>query len=441
MPNPAESGPARTRAGAARLLSRIIVRKQTTDQVLGDNEQDPLLLELLYGSLRHYFSLGAAVDQSLRHPLRLKDHDVWCLMVVGLYQLHHLRIPPHAALHETVEAARLLGKPWAKALVNAVLRNAPTPERSFEHPAWMQRLLKDAYGELAAQIMVANNERAPMALRINVTRVRPDDYKSRLAAAGLSCRALSDAFPAAPAWGPETVILDQPIPARQLPGYREGLVSVQDAGAQLAASLFCVTPTTNPVSAEPMPSRLLDACAAPGGKLFHLLERAVDLEAVAVDNSSARLDTLRREANRLGLTRYTAIVGDATALDWWNGQQFDQVLVDAPCSGSGTLRRHPDIKILRQASDLPRYAALQGALLESLWQVVKPGGTLIYCTCSIFPAENDAVIDPFLNRHADAAVEFITLPTGQATHFGWQLLPLDADTDGFYFARLRKALQ
>lgn len=436
MPTPPE-----IRARAADLLSRIIVRKQTIDQVLGSKEQDPLVVELLYGSLRNYFSLSKSVDKALRHPLRIKDHDVWCLMVVGLYQIHHTRIPPHAALNETVEGVRLLGKPWAKALVNAVLRNAGTPEQSFEHPAWMASALEAAYGDLAPAVMIANNERAPMAVRINLSRASPEHYRTMLTEAGLAFRSVAAESANALSWGRETLILQQPVAVQRLPGYAQGLVSVQDAGAQLAAAVLA---SDWPAALDPhrdasAPIRLLDACAAPGGKFFHLLERCPAFDGVALDSSRTRLETLRREARRLGHERYTAIEADATGIEWWDGILFDRILIDAPCSGSGTLRRHPDIKVLRQAGDLPRYVKVQLALLQSLWRVLRPGGTLLYCTCSLFPAENDDVIGEFMSSHREVEPVVFRLPTGQQTRFGWQLLPTDADTDGFYFSHIRKA--
>jgi 16S rRNA (cytosine967-C5)-methyltransferase len=425
--------PAEIRARAARLLNRIIVRKETSDQVLAAEEApDPLLMELLYGSLRHYFSLNRCVEAALAKPLRLKDHDLKCLMIIGLYQLHHTRIPPHAAVHETVNAARHLRKPWAAGLVNAVMQRAPNPERSFEHPPWMERALELAYGSLAPSILLADNERAPMALRINRAQADPAAYRRRLGEAGLAFRDLPGATDDAAGWGAETLVLMEPTSIAHLPGYREGLVGVQDAGAQLTASVFGAPP--KPASG----ARVLDACAAPGGKLFHLMERWPETSFTALDSSATRMETLTTEARRLKHECVHTIVGDGTTLDWWDGTSFSHVLIDAPCSGSGTLRRHPDIKVLRQAGDLPGYAALQSQLLATLWKTLGPGGTLLYCTCSLFPAENDDVIDDFLSRHPDAAVERLALVTGQSMRWGWQLLPTDANTDGFYFARMRK---
>jgi 16S rRNA (cytosine967-C5)-methyltransferase len=437
MPSPAE-----IRATAARLLNRIIVRHETTDQVLRDVDADPLLLELLFGSLRHYFSLAGAVAHALREPLRMKDHDLMCLMIVGAYQLHHTRIPPHAVLHETVAATRFLRKPWAKSLVNAVLRNAPAPEQSFEHPPWMIRALEDAYGALAPALLLADNERAPMALRINLRRTTVASYCASLTEQQIPWRKADAHTGPALGWGPETLVLEHPVPAARLPGYREGLVSIQDAGAQFVGVILAAALESR--AAEPQersPLRFLDACAAPGGKLFHLLERFPAIEATALDISSTRMEVLLAEARRLEQGSVRTVVSDATRLDWWDGQRFNQVLIDAPCSGTGTLRRHPDIKHLRQPADITRYAALQAQLLTNLWQTLAPGGTLLYCTCSVLPAENDAVVGRFMASAPDAQLDRFHLTTGQATEFGWQLLPLDTDTDGFYFARLRKEVE
>lgn len=440
-----------SRAEAARALHRVVFEHHTVDQAIGDVQLSAEAQEMLYGSLRHYFSLSATVNRTLHRPLKAKDHVIWALMIVGAYQLFHMRVPDHAALNETVEACTTLGRPWAKGIVNAVLRRARRTERSFEHPEWMQRQLRADYGADAEAIMLANNERAPMALRINTARGSTEDYAAALADAGIPFRRrigplLQDSQPVST--GPETLILQAPVPSRELPGYADGLVSIQDAGAQFAAHLLAPAPG----------ERVLDACAAPGGKLFHLAERFPNARLTALEVSPPRLEQLRREAARLQqpLAGHAAAPpqaaqpgagpdpglilrqADARRLDWWDGAPFDHILLDAPCSGSGTLRRHPDIKILRQAADLAGYAQLQGSLLANLWRVLRPGGTLLYCTCSLFAKENDEVIAAFTASHEDAALVPFTLDTGRPMRCGWQLLPTDVDTDGFYYARLRR---
>jgi len=359
------SGPAAQRANAARLVHRVVSKRQTTDQVVATADLPPLIQELVYGSLRHYFSLSQTVRTALHRPLKPQDRELESLMVVGAYQLFHTRIPDHAAIAETVEACVVMGKPWAKGLVNAVLRKCLTagyPERSFEHPLWLDAALRSEYSDAEA-LMAANNQRAPMSIRINLTRTAVDDYLASLSAAGIESR------PAQPAgletavvangaiWtGPETRVLASPVPSRRLPGYAEGLVSIQDAGAQVTAHLL----------APRQGDRVLDACAAPGGKLFHLMERHRGVQWMALEKNPRRLAQLDQDANRLGHRDYRSVAGDATALDWWDGQPYQHILIDAPCSGTGTLRRHPDIKLLRRQEKINSFAELQSRLLANL---------------------------------------------------------------------------
>ncbi len=349
-----------------------------------------------------------------------------------------MRIPDHAVINETVAATRALKKPWARGLVNAVLRKIAAddnaPERSVELPEWLQAAIEVTFPEQADALTAATTERAPMSLRVNVRRTTPEAYRSRLTGAGIAFET---------GYLPEHLVLDRPVPARDLPGHAQGLVSIQDAGAQLLTRLL-------PEGLDPR-ARILDACAAPGGKLFQLAERLPDAELVGVERSPERLTTLRQEAERLGHGAVQLVQGDATGRDWPGSEQsFDLILLDAPCSGTGTLRRHPDIKILRRPEDLDSYHALQLSLLTNLWPLVKPGGTLIYCTCSLLTRENDEVIDAFLETpHAEgqppAPAGNLDLPTGVPTRHGWQLLPLPAGTDppnlsvdGFYFARMTR---
>ena len=381
----------------------------------------------MYGTLRHYQALDDLVSAELERALRSKDLDLRCLMLVGAYQLHYMRVPDHAAINETVNACRGLKKPWARGLVNAVLRKvaSATPnERSYGLPDWIVKKLDSAFPEKSRSLQAATLDRAPMSLRVNIGRIDPDAYQTLLDERDIVAH---------PGWVPENLILDHPIPVRSLPGHEEGLVSIQDAGALFAAEL--VAPMNR--------GRILDACAAPGGKLFHLAEQAPDATVVGLELSPRRLEHLEAEAIRLGHGSVDLIHGDATNLDWHDGSPFDAILLDAPCSGSGTLRRHPDIKFLRRESDLAAYARMQLAMLENLIALLSAaGGTLVYCTCSLFPEENDAVVEAFLERHPEVELADLSLPTGQSTRFGWQLLPLLAEgsqnrtVDGFYFARM-----
>ena len=503
---------AAARAIAARNLKEILAGRRTAEAVLARREQTSLSLELAYGCLRHYFSLAAQIDPLLKRPLRAKDRDLYGLLLAGAYQLQRTRIPAHAALFETVAAAEQLGKPWAKRLVNAVLRKLPAEAPPHcEHPAWLQDLLKRQYGAEAPALMQANNSRAPLGLRINRMKIRPDDYCRRLDAAQIPY------IPCAKFGLPEALILPTPQAAATLPGFAEGQLALQDVGAQLATvplrrwlaarqralaepraaagqgrlagrealigkeagasqapeagreaakrnaeikqralaerGAQAEQAGAEQEDAERQPAaglRLLDACAAPGGKLFGLLEADLGLAITALDKSAKRLAVLRAMAARLGHRpferrgegakpwAFECREGDATALDWWDGTPFHAVLLDAPCSGTGTLRRHPDIKVMRRMPDIARHARLQGALLENLWRVLMPGGALLYCTCSLLAEENDQVLDAFIGARDDARPAPMSLPTGRATRLGWQMLPLEPATDGFYLALIEK---
>jgi 16S rRNA (cytosine967-C5)-methyltransferase len=416
------------RARAARTLTAVVYTGKTLDQSFGSDDVSPLLRELVMGSLRYYYSLSSLVDRHLERALKSRDLDLRCLLLVGAYQLRYTRIPDHAAIHETVGACRSLRKPWARALVNGILRNiardpSTDTEQSFELPSWIEnRLLENYPGEL----LIANLERAQMSLRVNVSRARVEDYAAALHAAELDHR---------PGYVPENLILNTPIPSRLLPGYQEGLVSIQDPGAMFVPGLL-----------PPLPAgaRILDACAAPGGKLFHLAERYPNSKLTGLELVPERFGHLTTEAQRLGHDGIELLTGDATTRDWYEGPPFDVILLDAPCSGTGTLRRHPDIKLLRRESDLEDYAAMQHRLLINLWGILKPGGTFIYCTCSLLREENDAVVGNALPLMPGAQLEPFELPTGTATRHGWQLFPLpaaarpDPPVDGFYFARLTR---
>jgi 16S rRNA (cytosine967-C5)-methyltransferase len=394
---------------------------------------------LVYGTLRHYFTLKSAVTARLNHPLRDKDQDLMALLLVGAYQLIFMRVPDHAAINETVAAARDLKKPWARGLLNAVLRKIAADsdafERSVELPGWLQDRLEIDYPDRFETLFQATVERAPQSLRVNTRKTTREAYESKLAAAGIN------AFPGSL---PEHLILEAPVPARELPGFLDGLVSIQDAGAQLLATLI---PDQLPEGA-----RILDACAAPGGKLFHLTERLPGADVTGLELSKERLAHLNQEKARLGHHSVRLVQGDATGRDWTGAEApFDLILLDAPCSGTGTLRRHPDIKLLRQPADLPAYAELQRALIGNLWGLLKPGGCLIYCTCSLLAEENDQVVDHFLNHTRKTPsidqplIQPIDMPFGIPTRHGWQLLPLPAapeppnrTVDGFYFARMTR---
>ena len=357
----------------------------------------------------------------------------------------------HTLVDQAVDAARQRAKPSA-AFVNAVLRRflrerdalvasaLRDPLARFNHPAWWTTRLKTDWPAQWQAILDANNLRAPMTLRVNARRSTAQAYAARLVEHGMACRVV----------GPHAVVLAQPCPVAQLPGFAQGDVSVQDAAAQLAAPLLIGTGAAG--SAGPTPlfatwlapgARVLDACAAPGGKTAHLLELA-DLDVLAIDSDAARLPRMHDTLARLGLGARTlaADAGDPAA--WWDGTAFDAILLDAPCSASGIVRRHPDVRWLRRSTDISALAALQDRLLDALWPLLKPGGRLLYCTCSVFRAEGQDRIDAFLLRHADASValappspgHLLPLPDNQNDRIG---LTPDASADGFFHALLVKA--
>ncbi len=456
MSRTATTGP-NLRANVARALVQVVIKNRTIDWILQERPEwvaEPLARELLYGTVRHYFTLRAGLDRQLEKPLRRKDSDIDCLLLVGAYQLAYTHVADHAVLNETVAACKPLRKPWARGLVNAVLRNWQKPDQTFDHPDWMISRLRTEYAGDWQALLAANNDRAPMSLRVNTTRVDPADYLA----------ALTLHTSARPGPVPSSIILDKPCASATLPGWQAGEIAVQDAGAQCAATLLLnsLEATTD--------LRVLDACAAPGGKLAHLAEEIAAHgggHLVGLDHSPARIDVTRGILARLGhelgheLELITANAADAS---WWDGHPFTHILVDAPCSGTGTLRRHPDIKLLLNPAAIDDHVALQLAILENLWPMLAPGGSLLYCTCSLFEAENDGVVTTFLealgkkglqygraieatgnnpsddlDEHKEANVVPITLPTGRRTRHGWQLLPTDPRTDGFYYALLKKS--
>lgn len=395
------------------------------------SQQDRALLqELCFGTCRYFFELQAILRQLLPKPLKSKDSDVLALLYLGLYQLTHTRIPDHAAIGATVEAAAGLKKPWAKGLVNGVLRNAQrqlpslnsqNKEGEFNHPQWLIKLLQEAWPDQWQTVLASNDQRPPFTLRVNRLHNTRDDYLAvlqREEIKAVACPFSSDG-----------ITLAEPRPVQDLPGFQQALVSVQDEAAQLAADVLELAPG----------QRVLDACAAPGGKTCHILEREPTLEEViALDVDAERLTRIRENLQRLGLSA-TLRTADAAQLDnWWDGRPFDRILLDAPCSATGVIRRHPDIKLLRRPDDIDKLAALQRKLLAELWRTLQPNGALIYATCSVLPQENENNVAAFMAEHADAEHIVIKAEWGHKRSFGRQLLPQDGGHDGFYYAVLRK---
>ena len=387
-----------------------------------------LLQQLCYGTLRLYPRLYPQLQALLDKPLRSKDSDIEALLLLGLYQLEDTRIPDHAAVAASVGATRALKKDWARGLCNAVLRRflrertalAETlgPAARCAHPQWLYDALQTDWPEDAEALLQANNAQPPMVLRVNAQRASREQYLQRLADAGMPAQA--------GALAPEAIYLEAPADVALLPGFAEGLASVQDEAAQVAALLLAPGPG----------ARVLDACAAPGGKACHLLERHPDIALTAMDVDEARLQRVRENLQRLQL-HATVLCGDAArppAL--LPAEQFHHILVDAPCSASGVIRRHPDVKLLRRPEDIPALAAQQGAILDGLWPLLAPGGTLLYVTCSVLEAENSGVIAAFLARREDA--ESLPLNVGTPRAAGNQILPRPGGPDGLFFSLLRR---
>jgi 16S rRNA (cytosine967-C5)-methyltransferase len=422
--------PDNVRASAARLLHKVADRGHSLDAALAGAPALPrdqaLLHELTIGAVRHYFSLQDELDTRLHEPLKPRDAILKCLLMIGAYQLRHTRIPSYAAVNETVAAARTIGRPWARGLLNQVLRAiarsappAPTNDAArWDHPDWLIARIRTDYPDWQ-DILRTNLSRAPLALRVNTVAISRENYAIALSSMGVSAHSVEP---------DSALVLTAPMPVAQLPGYAEGRVSVQDPAAQWAAPLLMAKPH----------QRVLDACAAPGGKALHMLELAPDIELVALDRDADRCDAMRAECARLHVDPACVRQGDAAELTWWDRAPFDRILLDAPCSGSGTLRRHPDIKLLKHESDLVQYHGIQSRLLRNLWQTLGAGGCLLYCTCSILSVENDDVIEAFLAVAPDAVARPIELKCGQATRFGWQILPAEGGPDGFYYAMLEK---
>ena len=404
-------------------------RRRRLDSGL-DPREKAFAQELAFGALRHLPRLDAWLAHVAARPPR--DAAVRALAVLGLYQLAFTRVPAHAAVDTSVELARAIGKPWAARFVNAVLRRFAAEREAIEgldlgddarlaHPPWLLAALERAQPEAWESIARANLERPPMTLRINARRTSRPHYLDLLSRRGIPARATRHSA--------DGVVACSPLDVESLPGFAEGLVSVQDEAAQLAAGLLDA----------PRGSRVLDACAAPGGKTAHILERgAGEVEVVALDRDPARIEDLRRTLSRLGLAAQVR-AGDATTpAGWWDGRAFDRILLDAPCSGTGVIRRHPDIKALRRPEDLAVMASRQGAMLGALWPLLARGGRLLYATCSVLPLENESIVGRFVGERDDAEAVRIDAAWGRPAGPGRQILPGDDAMDGFFYAALAR---
>ncbi|WP_312241863.1 16S rRNA (cytosine(967)-C(5))-methyltransferase RsmB [Pantoea sp.] len=421
------------RSLAAQLIERVVDKGESLSTVLPGaqkkltDKDSALLQEICFGVLRTLPQLEALIGKLMARPMTGKQRVLHYLIMVGLYQLQHTRIPPHAALAETVEGAEVLKRGSLKGLINGVLRQFQRqqepltaeldrePQR-YLHPNWLLQRLQQAWPAQWQQIVEANNQRPPMWLRVNRQHHSRDAWLALLEEKGKTAFTADDAS--------DALRLDAPTAVTQLPGFEQGWVTVQDLSAQRCALLL------EPQNGE----AILDLCAAPGGKTTHILEIAPDAQVMAVDVDALRLKRVNENLQRLGM-QAEVVQGDGRYPErWCADRQFDRILLDAPCSATGVIRRHPDIKWLRRDSDIAELAALQREIIDAIWPRLKSGGTLIYATCSIMPEENQQQIAAFLSRHTDA----VAVPLASASETGWQVFPEAEGGDGFFYAKLLK---
>lgn len=425
------------RLQAAEAVLAVYQRRQSLSIVRkGSAQQQALSQALAYGSLRYFFQLDFIIKQLVNKPLAKKQQIIHALLLVSLYQLIYSDAPDHAVIHQTVEIVKSLPQSWAQGLVNGVLRQFQRQRSqllqacqqhnvaAYAHPSWLIAAMQQSWPADWQNILSINNQQAPMVLRVNQQKINRQHYLEKLAQHGMVAQPspISDCG----------VVLDQACLVSRLPGFDQGEVSVQDAGAQLAAKLLAINNQYD----------ILDACCAPGGKTGHLLELAPQAKVLAVDYQAQRLQQVKQNLQRLQLSAQLLcddLSQEGALHQQFTDQQFDRILLDAPCSATGVIRRHPDIKLLRQASDIAAYAKTQRQILDRLWQYLKPGGQLLYVTCSLLPQEGEQVMQYFLAKHADAQSMSIALLVGIVGQYGIQLLPNDQH-DGFYYSLVEKRL-
>ena len=421
-----------TRVSAARVIDVVLHRGRSLKATLAaalpalaDPRDRALVEAIVFTALRQRARFDAALEAWLAKPLGARDHELRALLHAGFAQLS-LGMPDHAVVAATVDAARALGRPHQAGLVNAVLRRAqreglPAAGDEAAWPRWLAQRIRTDWPGQADAIFAASAEEAPMWLRVHARATTRDGYLERLHEAGIDGQVDASL--------PDAIRLEAALPVQQLPGFDDGVVSVQDGAAQRVADALSPRPQ----------ARVLDACAAPGGKAAHLAERDPSLRILALDVDSRRVRRMQDGFARLKLD-IEAAAADATRPDtWWDGVPFDAILLDAPCSATGIVRRQPDVLLHRRETDIAALVDAQATLLDAAWPMLAAGGTLLYATCSILREENAAQVEAFLARTADAALEPLEAGFGHDTGFGAQRLPGEAGMDGFFYARLRKA--
>lgn len=421
------------RKQALHILTTLLREKTPLNHLMKTYECSPFTKELCFGVCRYYFRLGAILDLLLEKRPKAKDLDVWVCLLLGIYQLRFMNQPEYAAVQETVGLIDARKKPWAKSLVNAVLRNycrrqntLPQPLESDKaylenHPAWFIKRLQQDWPHQWQSILNANDQHPPMSLRVNTLQYSANDYLSQLDQEKIAAHAHQ--------FSSQGITLETPCAVDNLPEFHTGAVSVQDQAAQLAVTLLDLKPGL----------RLLDACAAPGGKTCHILETEPKLASVtALEIDAQRITRIQENLTRLQLNA-CLIAGDGvTPHTWWDKIPFERILLDAPCSATGVIRRHPDIKLLRTEAEIQSAAAQQSQLLNALWPLLAKGGRLVYATCSIMAEENEHQIQRFIEEHADCQIPTLPLPWGHFTGHGWQIFPGEDNMDGFFYSVLVK---
>ncbi len=397
------------------------------ERQVAENEQ-PFLRELVYGSLRLWPLYRGVTRQLLERPLKPKDSVLEALLIMAMYELDECATPDYASVSGAVDCCEQLGRPWASRLINGCLRRYQRDKEALMHalgeseraalPGWLHKLLSKALPDQLSQLADASRHRPPFTLRVNPERVSTDEYQALLREEGIEASAA----------GACGLTLVQPMPVSKLPHFQDGFVSVQDASAQLAALLL---------SPEPGMS-VLDACAAPGGKACHLAE--LGAQVTASDVSEARLIKVHENAERLDLAVTTVLSDGRNLQEVLALASFDAVLLDVPCSATGVMRRNPDVKLIRRKSDIGQFATLQSELLQSVWPLLKPGGRLLYATCSVLPQENDAVVGAFLDAEDTARLLPLPIEVGETMTYGQQVIPSELNGDGLYYSLLEKAI-
>ena len=420
---------------AVRGLSLTEVLDQQLNKLESERDRS-FCSELCFGFSRYYFVLQESLKKLVKKPLKSRDKDVQIIMLLGLYQIRFMRVENHAAVNESVKLLQRRKKVWAKGLVNAVLRSyiRALPEKTSEteqlltfeenylaYPEWITQKVKKDWSEHSAKVLQAGNQRAPMVLRVDLQKISRSGYLKQLAESSIDARE----HPIVE----QAIILKSPVAVESLPGFSKGLVSVQDAAAQLAAVLLDCEPGM----------KVLDACAAPGGKTLHILQSALSLQVTALDKDEGRLQRVTENLQRASVSAELCCADAAQPDSWFDGKLFDRILLDAPCSASGIIRRHPDIRLLRQADDVNGLVDQQKRLLTAMWPLLEPGGRLLYSTCSIFKDENEDQIKHFISDH-DNCVELPlkSVQWGLSRPVGRQILPGFFEMDGFYYACLEK---